>query len=85
MVLGQSKVDDKSNEITGIPHLLKLLEVSGCIVTIDAMGCQEEKAKLIVKKEADYVLALKDNQKRLQEDVIDLFECAHRTDFQGVA
>jgi predicted transposase YbfD/YdcC len=62
MVLGQRKVDEKSNEITAIPELLKLLDVSGCIVTIDAMGTQTNIAKTIVEAQADYVLSVKDNQ-----------------------
>jgi predicted transposase YbfD/YdcC len=74
LVLGQVKVDEKSNEITAIPQLLKALEISGCIITIDAMGCQTEIAKEIVEQEADYVLALKDNQGNLFEDVKLLFD-----------
>jgi predicted transposase YbfD/YdcC len=62
LVLGQQKVDEKSNEITAIPALLRLLELEGCIVTIDAMGCQKEIARAIVEQGADYVLALKGNQ-----------------------
>ena len=62
LVLGQRKVDAKSNEITAIPELLDLLTLKGSIVTIDAMGCQKEIAAKIVAKEADYVLALKGNQ-----------------------
>ena len=54
LVLGQTKVDEKSNEITAIPELLKLLDLSGCIVTIDAMGCQKKIARQIVSQEADY-------------------------------
>jgi predicted transposase YbfD/YdcC len=73
LVLGQVKVDEKSNEITAIPHLLAALEVSGCIVTIDAMGCQTEIAEQIIDREADYVLALKENQGNLYEDVERLF------------
>ena len=74
LVLGQVKVDEKSNEITAIPELLSALEISGCTVTIDAMGCQTEIARQIVKANcADYVLALKDNQGRLYEDVVLLF------------
>ena len=76
LVLGQVKVDDKSNEITAIPRLLDLLEISGCIVTTDAMGCQKEIAAQIVAKEADYVLALKGNHSGLFEDVQDLFDYA---------
>jgi predicted transposase YbfD/YdcC len=74
LVLGQVKVDDKSNEITAIPELLRVLEVSGCIITIDAMGCQKEIAQAIVAQEADYVLALKENHGRLYEDVVKLFD-----------
>ena len=55
LVLGQVKVDDKSNEITAIPELLNVLEIAGCIVTIDAMGCQREIVKKIVENEAEYV------------------------------
>jgi predicted transposase YbfD/YdcC len=62
LVLGQVKVDEKSNEITAIPQLLEVLEVSGCIVTIDAMGCQTEIAAKIIEREAEYVLSLKENQ-----------------------
>jgi predicted transposase YbfD/YdcC len=74
LVLGQIKVDDKSNEITAIPQLLKALEISGCIVTIDAIGCQTEIAETIIDQDADYVLSLKENQGRLYEDVKLLFE-----------
>lgn len=74
MVLGQIKVDDKSNEITAIPHLLKVLVLKGCIVTIDAMGCQTAIAKQIIEAEADYVLALKGNQGLLHQQVKDSFE-----------
>ena len=68
-VFGQVKVDDKSNEITAIPKLLEMLELKESTVTIDAMGCQREIAKAIVKKQGDYVLALKGNQNALLEDV----------------
>ena len=81
MVLGQVKVDDKSNEITAIPQLLELLDLSGCIVTIDAMGCQKDIAAQIVAQEADYVLALKGNQSGLFEAVQDLFEYAAEINF----
>ena len=73
VVLGQRKVDDKSNEITAIPELLDILDVSGCIVTTDAIGCQTEIAAKIIEQEADYVLALKENQKHLYEAVLGLF------------
>ncbi len=55
LVLGQRKVNEKSNEITAIPELLKLLEIRGCLVSIDAMGCQREIAKTIIDQGADYV------------------------------
>lgn len=85
LVLGQRKVDSKSNEITAIPELLKILEINGCIVTIDAMECQKEIAKEIIQKEADYVLAVKGNQSGLFEDVKWLFEQASATNFSDVA
>ena len=69
LVLGQIKVDEKSNEITAIPELLKLLDVKGCIITIDAMGTQTEIAKTIIESGAEYVLALKENQETLHNDV----------------
>lgn len=68
-VLGQVKVDDKSNEITAIPELLKLLNLKGSIVTIDAMGCQKSIAADIRRAQADYVLSLKGNQGNLLDDV----------------
>lgn len=73
LVLGQLRVDTKSNEITAIPLLLDLLDVSGCLVTIDALGCQRTIADTIVGRGADYVLACKGNQERLQTDVEQLF------------
>lgn len=81
LVLGQVKVEDRSNEITAIPELLKLLEISGCIVTIDAMGCQEEIAAQIVEQGADDVLALKRNQGLLYDAVKELFDDAQATEF----
>jgi len=69
LVLGQIKVNDKSNEITAIPELLKALDVKGCIITIDAMGAQTDIAETIVDKGAEYVLALKENQKTLHDNV----------------
>jgi predicted transposase YbfD/YdcC len=73
LVLGQRKVDEKSNEITAIPKLLDALELAGTVVTIDAMGCQREIASRIVEKKADYVLAVKDNQGLLAEQVRESF------------
>ena len=69
LVLGQWKVADKSNEITAVPELLRVLELSGCIVTVDAMGCQKKIAKEIIESDADYVLALKGNQETVHEEV----------------
>lgn len=77
LVLGQIKTEDKSNEITAIPALLQMIEVAGCTVTIDAMGCQRDIAEKILDKEGDYVLALKSNQKTLHEDIKLFFE-THR-------
>jgi len=76
LVLGQIKVDDKSNEITAIPKLLDLLSIKGCIVTIDAMGCQKTIAAKIRKNEGDYVLALKGNQGSMHEEIIRQFDGA---------
>ena len=73
LVLAQRKVDEKSNEITAIPKLLDALELAGAVVTIDAMGCQREIATRIIEKKADYVLAVKDNQGLLAEQVRDSF------------
>ena len=84
LALGQTKVDEKSNEITAIPKLLQLLELAGCIITIDAMGCQREIAREIIEAQADYLLAVKENQGRLYDDVRDLFEGAEEYDFEGV-
>jgi predicted transposase YbfD/YdcC len=69
LVLGQLKVADKSNEITALPQLLRVLELAGCIVTIDAMGCQKTIAKEIIEADADYVLALKGNQETVHAEV----------------
>jgi predicted transposase YbfD/YdcC len=73
LVLAQRKVDEKSNEITAIPKLLDALELAGTVVTVDAMGCQREIASRIIEKKADYVLAVKDNQGLLAEQVRDSF------------
>lgn len=81
LVLGQTKVDDKSNEITAIPALIELLTLKGAIVTIDAMGCQREIAAKILGKEADYVLALKGNQGSLREDIELFFQEQKARDF----
>jgi predicted transposase YbfD/YdcC len=73
MMLAQVRTQDKSNEITAIPELLKMIEVSNSVVTIDAMGCQTKIAKQIIKQKADYVLALKENQKSLYDNVVSIF------------
>jgi predicted transposase YbfD/YdcC len=73
LVLGQEKVAEKSNEITAIPELLKALYIKGCLVSIDAMGCQKEIAATILAKEADYLLAVKGNQPSLMETLTDHF------------
>ena len=84
MVLGQVKVDEKSNEITAIPALLKVLHLQGTIVTIDAMGCQTAISEQIIERGADYVLSLKGNQGQLHEDVKLFLESAHQKSFAGV-
>ncbi len=81
LVLGQRAVEEKSNEITALPALLKLLMLKGCIVTIDAMGCQTAIAQTIIDREADYVLALKENHETIYHEVVHLFADAHATDF----
>jgi len=73
LVLGQVKVDEKSNEITAVPELLDALHLKGCIVTLDAMGCQKEIAAHIITKEANYVLALKGNHATVHEEVREFF------------
>jgi predicted transposase YbfD/YdcC len=82
--LGQVKTDEKSNEITAIPALLKLLELRGCIVTIDAMGCQRAIAEQIRAQGAEYVLAVKANQKELHEAIEDYFETAQQAGYRAV-
>ena len=82
--LGQVRTEEKSNEITAIPQLLNLLDLQGCIVTIDAMGCQREIAQQIVDGGADYLLAVKENQGQLHEGIRDLFAGAEALGFDGV-
>jgi predicted transposase YbfD/YdcC len=84
LVLGQVKVDDKSNEITAIPQLLSLLDVTGCIVTMDAMGCQKEIAQQIIDQGGDYLLAVKGNQGHLHEDIAFFFDLAQQNGFSKV-
>lgn len=82
IVLGQRKVDEKSNEITAIPELLKILSIAGCIVTIDALGTQTNIAKSIVQANADYVLSVKENQGHLFEDIATLFAVDQAQNFK---
>lgn len=82
IVLGQRKVDEKSNEMTAIPELLKILSISGCIVTIDAIGTQTNIAQTIIEAKADYVLGVKKNQGNLFEDISVLFAVDQKQDFK---
>lgn len=81
--MGEIATDEKSNEITAIPELLDLIDIAGDIVTIDAMGCQTDIAAKIRDKEADYVLALKDNHATLHEDVKEYFAWIEREHPKG--
>lgn len=83
LVLGQVKTDEKSNEITAIPELLRSLELKGCLITIDAMGCQKKITEVIIEQEADYLLAVKDNQPTLYQAVQDYFVQVHHAVFEG--
>lgn len=85
LVLGQVKVDEKSNEIPAIPALLALLDLRGCTVTIDALGCQKEIARRIITQGGEYVLSLKGNQGTLHADVAEFFDDARQRAFAGVA
>jgi predicted transposase YbfD/YdcC len=82
--LGQVVVDEKSNEITAIPKLLEILAISGCLVTIDAMGCQTDIAEAIVDGGADYVLAVKRNQPTLHDGIAAFFDKQLENDFADV-
>lgn len=84
LVLGQQKVDEKSNEITALPVLLDQLDITGCVVTIDAMGTQTDIAQRIVDAKADYILALKKNQGTLYEDIATLFEGAEQDEYHNL-
>jgi predicted transposase YbfD/YdcC len=83
MVFGQCKVQDKSNEIVAIPQLLELIDIKGATVTIDAIGCQKEIARQIVRKGGNYVLVVKDNQPTLREKVQALLTEARRENLEG--
>ena len=74
--IGQVKCDEKSNEITAIPELLEILDISGCVITIDAMGCQSKIVKKIVEKDGHYCLAVKENQSNLYKDIDEYFRFA---------
>jgi len=85
LTLAQVKTDEKSNEITAIPQLLKLLDVEGVLVSIDAMGCQKDIAAQVVAQKGDYLLAVKDNQPRLLADVQRLAEDALEAEYVGLS
>lgn len=84
VVLGQEKTAEKSNEITAIPELLNSLAIQGCIITIDAMGCQKNIAEQIVKQKGDYLLALKGNQGNFHEEVVAFLSMAKENNFKHV-
>lgn len=84
LVLGQVKVEDRSNEITAVPELLDMLDVSGCTVTVDAMGCQKDIANKITNRRADYILALKRNQPQLYDDVAETFDHLRNSEFSDI-
>jgi len=84
VVLGQEKTAEKSNEITAIPELLNSLAIKGCIVTIDAMGCQKNIAEQIVKQNGDYLLALKGNQGNFHEEVVLFLTLAKEANFKNI-
>ncbi|NER40190.1 MAG: ISAs1 family transposase [Oscillatoria sp. SIO1A7] len=83
LVLGQKKIDDKSNEITAIPALIEMLDIQDSIITIDAMGCQKKIASLLINKKADYVLGLKGNQGNIHKEVKAFFNKAKKQKFIG--
>lgn len=82
LVLGVCKVEDASNEIPAIPQLLRLLDLMDCVVTIDAIGCQKEIAQTIRERKADYILAVKENQGHLYDDIWEWFAYAHQVAFK---
>ena len=85
VVLGQVKCEEKSNEITAIPELLKILDLEGSVVTIDALGCQKEIVKQIAEKKADYVISLKGNQGDLHKEIKNYLDWAERIGFQEIS
>ena len=82
LVLGQFKTEEKSKEITAIPELLELLELEGCLITIDAMRSQKSFVKKITEKNGNYVIALEGNQGHLHDEVMDFCQTAHETNFE---
>lgn len=82
IILSQVKTEEKSNEIEAMPRLLKMIDIAGSIVTMDAMGCQKDIAKCIVQKEADYVMSLKDNQPTLAADVQSIFKQGEKIQYK---
>ncbi|GHV37792.1 ISAs1 family transposase [Synergistales bacterium] len=84
LVLGQIRTAAKSNEITAIPELISMLDIKGCTVTIDAMGCQKDIAQKIIDNDADYVLGLKGNQGNTLDAAEFLFKCEEKDNFRGV-
>lgn len=84
LVMGQIRTAAKSNEITAIPRLLEMLDIEGCTVTIDAMGCQKEIAKKVLERGADYVFGLKGNQENMFDAVKYLFEWEEKDNYRGV-
>ena len=82
--IGQFKVDDKSNEITAIPQLIKLLDLKNCLVTCDALNTQKNNAKAVIDAQADYVFPVKENHSGLREDIELLFKDAIKKDFKGI-
>ena len=85
VVLGQVRCQEKSNEIRAIPELLKILNLEGCIVTIDAMGCQREIVEEIIERVADYVISLKGNQGNLHTEIKDYLDWAERIGFKEIS
>ena len=84
VLLGQRKVDAKSNEITAVPELLNMLFIKGCVVTVDALNCQKDIARTVIERQADYVFALKKNHPQLYQDVVEWFDWARERDFRDV-
>jgi len=85
LVLGQLKTDAKSNEITAIPKLIKSLDISGAVITLDAMGCQKTILSEIAEQGGDYVVGLKGNQGSTHGEISNYFEQAYDANFDGVA